>query len=69
MITCLIQIGILLSLKYFAKLSSCALERPTKSLHFSLFICFISNNTKSVKESSSSTLGLIGTIPDVSIAV
>ena len=67
--TCLIQIGMLLSLKYLAKVSSFSLLNPTKSLHFFESMCLISNNTKSVRDKTSLIVSVISTIPEVSMAV
>ena len=59
----------LFSLKYLANSNSFLFENPTKSLHFSSSICFISNKTKSVYLSTSFISSVILNIPDVSIHV
>ena len=65
-ITWRIHIGILLSLKYFAKFKLLVFGAPIKLIDFSLLICFISSKTKSVTLNSSFISSVIVKLPAVS---
>ena len=67
--TCLIQIRLLLSLKYFANSNSSLLENPVNHVHVLSLIDFISSKNISVSSITCLILSVNGIIPAVSIQV